>query len=58
MSIMGFGDLVYGATILLSVLRPDSPFQTPGSPLVKAIRNKSRPLNQISFLTNSSNRPP
>ena len=44
MSIMGFGVLVYGATILLPVLRPDSPFHTPGSALVKAICNKFRPL--------------
>jgi len=47
MSTTAFGVLSYGATIFLSMLRPDSPFQTPGSALVKAIRNTLRPLESI-----------
>lgn len=47
MSTTAFGLLSYGVTILLSVLRPDSPFQTPGSAFVKAIRNKFRPLKSV-----------
>ncbi|KAG1805472.1 uncharacterized protein BJ212DRAFT_868580 [Suillus subaureus] len=35
-----FGILFYAGTILVSVLRPDSPFQTPASELFVAIRQK------------------
>jgi hypothetical protein len=38
------GILFYMATIFVSVLHPDSPFQTPGSKLVRASCNRFLPL--------------
>lgn len=42
---IAFGIFFYGFTILVSVSRPDSPFQTPGSLLVEVI---FRPLRSTS----------
>jgi hypothetical protein len=39
-----FGILFYMTTIFVSVLHPDSPFQTPGSELVGALCKRFSPL--------------
>jgi hypothetical protein len=44
-----FGILFYVATTLVSVLRPDSPFRTPGSELFAAIRQKKIPNKSTSI---------
>ncbi|KAG1886745.1 hypothetical protein F4604DRAFT_1285155 [Suillus subluteus] len=48
------GILFYAGTIIVSMLRPDSPFQTPGSEAMKAIWKKYFPDRSTSTLNDTS----
>ncbi|OJA12112.1 hypothetical protein AZE42_06628 [Rhizopogon vesiculosus] len=58
MSTTAFGILFYVSTVLVSVLRPDSPFRTPGASLVESVYNKFCPprstLHPNSFVKSSA----